>query len=404
MTQAQTALEKTPLFEVHKKLGAKLIEFGGWLMPVQYSGIIEEHKAVRNAAGLFDLSHMGEIEVRGRQAVEFLQYATTNDVSKLEVGQAHYTFMLYPDGGIVDDLIIYREADRYLLVVNASNAQKDMLWLQETQTLKGSDISVRDRSWATALISIQGPKALEILKPHVDVELDEITYYHFAQGKVGDTVGIIARTGYTGEDGFELFVPRATAEKTWNLLMDAGKDDGLVPVGLGARDTLRLEAKMALYGNDIDASTNPLDAGLGWAVKLDKPVDFCGKRSLLAVKQSGPKRKLVGFEVRDRGIARHGYPVAKEGQMVGKVTSGAPSPTLGKNIGLAYVPVDSSATGAELEVIIRDKTFKIEIVKTPFYTRPGKLKKAPVAKDSASKESAKETIKEAKESKETSPK
>ena len=383
MTQAQNVLEKTPLVEVHKRLGAKLIEFGGWLMPVQYSSIIEEHKAVRNAAGLFDLSHMGEIEVSGPQALEFLQYATTNDVSKLEVGQAHYTFMLYPDGGIVDDLIIYRQADRYLLVVNASNAQKDLLWLQETHTLKGSDISVRDRSWATALISIQGPKALEILKPHVDVDLDEIAYYHFTQGKVNGVAGLIARTGYTGEDGFELFVLRAQAEKTWDLLMEAGKDQGLVPVGLGARDTLRLEAKMALYGNDIDGSTNPLDAGLGWAVKLDKPMDFCGKRALLPVKQNGPKRKLVGFEVKDRGIARHGYPVAKDGQMVGKVTSGAPSPTLGKNIGLAYVPIESSAIGTELEVIIRDKAFKIEVVKTPFYTRPGKAKKAPAAKEAA---------------------
>jgi aminomethyltransferase len=398
MTQAQTVLEKTPLFEVHKRLGAKLIEFGGWLMPVQYSSIIEEHKAVRNAAGLFDLSHMGEIEVSGRQTLEFLQYATTNDVSKLEVGQAHYTFMLYPDGGIVDDLIVYRQPDRYLLVVNASNAQKDLLWLQETQTLKGSDISIRDRSWATALISIQGPKALEILKPHVDVDLDEIAYYHFAQGKVNGVAGIIARTGYTGEDGFELLVPRAQAEKTWDLLMDAGKDHGLVPVGLGARDTLRLEAKMALYGNDIDASTNPLDAGLGWAVKLDKPMDFCGKKVLLPIKQNGPKRKLVGFEVKDRAIARHGYPVAKDGQMVGKVTSGAPSPTLGKNIGLAYVPIDSSAVGTELEVIIRDKSFKIEVVKTPFYTRPGKAKKAPAAKEAPASAPAKEP-KEAKESK-----
>lgn len=384
MTQAQNTLEKTPLFEVHNQLKAKLIEFGGWLMPVQYSGIIEEHRAVRNAAGLFDLSHMGEIEVSGHQALEFLQYVTTNDVSKLEVGQAHYTFMLYPDGGIVDDLIVYRQSDRYLLVVNASNIQKDVLWLKETQTLKGFDLSIRDRSWATALISIQGPKSVEILKPHVDLNLDEIDYYHFGQGKVGDTTAVIARTGYTGEDGFELFVPRKEAAKVWNLLMDAGKDHGLMPVGLGARDTLRLEAKMALYGNDIDAGTNPLDAGLTWAVKFDKG-DFCGKRALLPVKQAGPKRKLVGFEVKDKAIARHGYPVAKGDQMVGKVTSGAPSPTLGKNIGLAYVPVDSSAIGTKLEVIIRDKKVAIEVVKTPFYTRPGKAKKAP-AKETKEKE------------------
>lgn len=374
MTQAQNTLNKTPLFETHKSLNAKMIDFGGWFMPVQYSGIIEEHKAVRNAAGLFDLSHMGEIEVSGHQALEFLQYVTTNDVSKLAEWQAHYTFMLYPDGGIVDDLIVYRQPDKYLLVVNASNAQKDLLWLKETQTLKGFDLTIRDRSWATALISIQGPKSVEILKPHVNINLDEIDYYHFGQGQVGDAPGLIARTGYTGEDGFEIFVNRVYAEKVWNLLMGAGKDQGLLPIGLGARDTLRLEAKMALYGNDIDASTNPLDAGLAWAVKMEKG-DFCGKRFLQTVKQAGPKRKLVGFEVKDKAIARHGYPVAKGAKMVGKVTSGAPSPTLGKNIGLAYVPVDSSAIGTKLEVIIRDRKVEIEVVKTPFYTRPGKVKK-----------------------------
>ncbi len=382
MTQAQSTLNKTPLVEIHKQLNAKMIDFGGWLMPVQYSGIIDEHKAVRNAAGLFDLSHMGEIEVSGHQALQFLQYVTTNDVSKLAEWQAHYTFMLYPDAGIVDDLIIYRQPDKYLLVVNASNIQKDLLWLKETQTLKGFDLTIRDRSWATALISIQGPKALEILKPHVDIDLEGIDYYHFGQGQVGDAPGLIARTGYTGEDGFEIFVNKVYAEKVWNLLMAAGKDQGLQPIGLGARDTLRLEAKMALYGNDIDASTNPLDAGLAWAVKFDKG-DFCGKHSLLPVKKNGPKRKLVGFEVKDKAIARHGYLVASGAEMVGKVTSGAPSPTLGKNIGLAYVPVDSSAIGTKLEVIIRDKKVEIEVVKTPFYTRPGKAKKAP-AKDKES--------------------
>jgi aminomethyltransferase len=375
MAQTETAaLRKTPLYEAHRRLNAKLIEFGGWLMPVQYSGIIEEHRAVRTAAGLFDLSHMGEFEVRGLKALDFLQYVTTNDASKLAVGQAHYTFMLYPDGGIVDDLIIYRQADdRYLLVVNASNIEKDLHWLQETQLLKGFDVAIRDQSFATALISIQGPRSVEILQPQVDIKLDEIAYYHCAQGKVGEAPATIARTGYTGEDGFELFFNRVYAEKIWDLLLNAGKEQGLLPVGLGARDTLRLEAKMALYGNDIDATTNPLEAGLGWAVKMDKG-NFCGKTSLLKVKEKGPKRKLVGFEMLDKAIARHGYAVVKDGKTVGQVTSGAPSPTLGKNIGLAYVPVESSAVGSPLQIMVRDKAAEAKVVKTPFYVRPDKKK------------------------------
>ncbi len=367
-------LRKTPLNEVHQRLGARLIEFGGWLMPVQYSGIIEEHRAVRSAAGLFDLSHMGEIEVSGRQALEFLQYATSNDVSKLEIGQAHYTFLLYPDGGIVDDLIVYRQADKYLLVVNASNIQKDYIWLQETETLKGFDVTIRDRSYQTALISIQGPRSVEILQPLVDLRLDEIAYYHCANGQVGEAPALIARTGYTGEDGFELFLNRVYAEKVWNLLYEAGQPQGLVPVGLGARDTLRLEAKMCLYGNDIDGATNPLEAGLGWAVKFDK-ADFCGKRNLESLKERGLRRKLVGFEMADKAIARHGYPVVQDGQTVGKVTSGAPSPTLGKNIGLAYVPLELSAVGSPLEIVIREKAYPATVVKTPFYVRPDKQKK-----------------------------
>lgn len=375
MAQTDTAaLRKTPLYEVHRRLNAKLIEFGGWLMPVQYSGIIEEHRAVRTAAGLFDLSHMGEFEVRGLKALDFLQYVTTNDVSKLAIGQAHYTFMLYPDGGIVDDLIVYRQADdRYLLVVNASNIEKDLRWLQETQLLKGFDAVIRDQSFSTALISIQGPRSAEILQPQLDIKLDEIAYYHCAQGKVGEAPVTIARTGYTGEDGFELFFNRVYAEKIWDLLLNAGKDQGLLPVGLGARDTLRLEAKMALYGNDIDATTNPLEAGLGWAVKMDKG-NFCGKANLLKVKERGPKRKLVGFEMQDKAIARHGYAVVKDGKTVGQVTSGAPSPTLGKNIGLAYVPVESSTVGSPLQIMIREKAADAKIVKTPFYVRPDKKK------------------------------
>lgn len=371
---AAVYLQKTPLYDLHQKLGARLIEFGGWLMPVQYSGIIEEHKAVRSAAGLFDLSHMGEIEVSGSGALEFLQYVTTNDVSKLKLWQAHYTFMLYPDGGFVDDLIVYRLPDKYLLVVNASNIEKDFNWLQESQVISTASVNIRNRSEQTALISIQGPRAVEILQPLVDVKLEDIAYYYCKQAKFGDVDVLLARTGYTGEDGFELFFDRQHAEAVWNKIQEAGKPQGLLPVGLGARDTLRLEAKMALYGNDIDGSHNPLEAGLNWAVKLDKG-EFCGKRQLAQVKQAGPKRKLVGFEMLDKPIARHGYLVAKDGQTVGVVTSGAPSPTLGKNIGLAYLPTELAEIGTKFQVIIREKPIEAVVVKTPFYTRADKAKK-----------------------------
>ncbi|NWJ96434.1 MAG: glycine cleavage system aminomethyltransferase GcvT [Chloroflexi bacterium] len=366
-------LEKTPFYDIHVKLGARLIEFGGWLMPVQYKGIIEEHNAVRKAAGLFDLSHMGEVEVSGFKALEFLQFVTTNDVSKLEVGQAHYTFLCYPDGGIVDDLIVYRLPDKYLLVVNASNAEKDYAWLQESRTLKGFDCILRNASSATALLALQGPRAIEILQPLVANNLNEIAYYHCAEGELEGVSVLLARTGYTGEDGFELFFNKAHAEKIWNLLAEAGQAKGLQPIGLGARDTLRLEAKMALYGNDIDATSNPFEAGLGWAVKLDKG-NFTGKAALEKFKASGLKRKLVGFEMKDRSIARHGYPVAIEGEVVGVVTSGSPSPTTGKNIGLAYVPLKYATLGTSLQVIIRNKPAEALVVKTPFYARPGKPK------------------------------
>ncbi len=371
MTQNNSILDKTPLYDTHVKMGARTIEFGGWLMPVQYSGIIEEHHAVRNAAGIFDLSHMGEFEVSGYQALELLQYATTNDVSKLAVGQAHYTFMLYPDGGIVDDLIIYRLPDKYLLVVNASNIDKDYDWLIENRTIKGLDCIIRNRSYDTALISLQGPKAIEILQPLVDQDLSEVKYYYCTEGKLNKVPMVMARTGYTGEDGFELFMTRREAANIWNILIEAGKDKGLMPVGLGARDTLRLEAKMALYGNDIDASTNPLEAGLGWAVKMDKG-QFVGKEALLRFKEKGLKRKLVGFEMRDKAIARHGYPVSVNGATVGTVTSGTPSPSVGKNVGLAYLPPEYSAIGTEFQVIIRGKPTDAVVVKTPFYVRPHK--------------------------------
>ncbi len=368
MTDDTKYLKKTPLYSVHQRSGAKLIEFGGWHMPVQYSGIIEEHKAVRNAAGLFDLSHMGEFEVSGSNALQFLQYATTNDVSKLEVGQAHYSMICYPDGGIVDDLIIYRLPDKYFLVVNASNIEKDFHWLNESMLITGGDILLRDVSYNNALISIQGPKSVEILQPLVDVNLSEMKYYHCKQGKVDETPALVARTGYTGEDGFELFITRKVAEKVWDKIFEAGKEHGLLPIGLGARDTLRLEAKMALYGNDLDAKINPLEAGLSRFVKFDKG-DFVGRYSLEEKQKAGLKRKLVGFEMTGRGIARHGYKVQKDGKDIGIVTSGAPSPTLGKNIGLALVQPDFAAVGTEFQVIVRDQPVNAVVVKTPFYKK-----------------------------------
>ncbi len=359
---------KTPLYDTHIRLGAKVIEFGGWLMPVQYSGIIEEHKAVRTAAGLFDLSHMGEFEVKGYQTEEFLQYATSNDVTKLAEGQAQYNLMLYPDGGIVDDLIIYHRSDKYLLVVNAANIDEDLDWLNETRMIKGSEAVLRNVSYATALLSVQGPKSLEILQPLTDINLSEIAYYHCAEGQINEVKVLFARTGYTGEDGFELFFPRTKAVEMWELLMEAGKGKGMLPVGLGARDTLRLEAKMALYGNDIDGTINPLEAGLSWVVKFDKG-NFTGRDILLAKKKKGVTRNLVGFEMTGRGIARHGYPVAKDGKTIGTVTSGAPSPTLGKNIGLALVPPENSEIGSKFDIMIRDQPVEAVVVKTPFYTR-----------------------------------
>ena len=305
----------------------------------------------------------------GPGALDFLQFVTTNDVDKLEVGQAQYNLLCYPNGGIVDDLLVYRLPDKYYLVVNASNIEKDFDWMSQTLTLEKFEADFRNVSYSTSLISLQGPRAVEILQPLVATTLGDIAYYHAIQGHLGETSVIISRTGYTGEDGFELFFDYTYSIELWNLLLEAGKDKGLLPIGLGARDTLRLEAKMALYGNDIDQSTNPLEAGLGWVVKFDKG-DFLGRDALLQIKAQGLRRKLVGFEITGKGIARHGYAVAKDGRVVGNVTSGAPSPTIGKNIGLAYVPTELSKIGSTFDIVIRDRPVEAHVVKTPFYTRP----------------------------------
>ena len=363
MADHDAALQKTPLNSVEKELGGKMVDFGGWELPVQFSGILEEHEAVRTRAGLFDVSHMGEITVRGPQSVEFLQNATCNDVSKLEDGRAQYTGLLYPNGGFVDDILIYRNApDDYFIVVNASNTEKDFEWMGDAA--KGMDVEVKNVSADYAQLALQGPDAERILQPLTNADLPAIKYYRFSHGKVDGIPALISRTGYTGEDGFELYVSPDSAPRLMRKLIDSGAK----PCGLGARDTLRLEAKMALYGNDIDGTTTPIEADLAWIVKLEKG-DFTGRDVLEREKMEGPRRKLVGFEMVDRGIARHGYPVVDGGQEIGVVTSGTHSPTLKKAIGLAYLPLDRSAQGSEFMVLIRGKETRARVVPTPFYKR-----------------------------------
>jgi aminomethyltransferase len=344
-----------------------MIDFGGWELPVQFSGIIEEHHAVREKAGLFDVSHMGEITVRGPEALALLQKTTCNDVAKLSDGRIHYTGLLYPEGGFVDDILIYREAeDSYFVVVNAANTPKDFAWFSEQA--KGMDVSVVNESADWAQLALQGPEAEAILQPLTDLPLAAMKYYRFARGKVDGVPAIVSRTGYTGEDGFEVYVAPDAAPGIYNRILDSGKDRGVAPVGLGARDTLRLEAKMALYGNDIDAEHTPLQADLGWIVKLEKG-DFNGRDVLVREKDDGVPRILVGFEMVDRGIARHEYPIVEGGSEVGVVTSGTHSPSLKKAIGLAYLPPQKAAAGTEFTVLIRGKETKARVVPTPFYKR-----------------------------------
>lgn len=360
---AETELKKTPLNEVEKELGGRMVDFGGWELPVQFSGILEEHEAVRTKVGIFDVSHMGEVTVKGPQALDLLQRATCNDVSKLLDGRAHYNGLLYPNATFVDDILIYRmAADDYFVVVNASNTDKDYEWL--VQSARGLDVEVKNVSADYAQLAVQGPEAERVLAPMTDVDLPAIKYYRFDQGQVDGAPAIVSRTGYTGEDGFEIYVAPEHGPRIMRKLVEAG----VKPCGLGARDTLRLEAKMALYGNDIDDTTTPIEADLGWIVKLDKG-DFAGRETLQKQREEGPKRKLVGFEMADRGIARHGYPVVEGGSEIGVVTSGTHSPTLKKAIGLAYLPLDKSAQGSEFTVLIRGKEARARVVPTPFYKR-----------------------------------
>ena len=357
-------LKKTPLNQVEKDLGGKMVDFGGWELPVQYAGgILEEHDAVRTRAGVFDVSHMGEITVRGPKALELLQQNTCNDVTKLVDGRIHYNGLLYPNGGFVDDILIYRNGpEDYFLVVNASNTDKDFEWLRDN--VQGLDVDVQNVSASYAQLALQGPDAEKILQPMTDLALAPIKYYRFGAGKVDGAPAIVSRTGYTGEDGFEVYVAPEHAPRIMQKMIDAGAK----PCGLGARDTLRLESSMALYGNDIDHTTTPIEADLEWIVKLDKG-DFNGRDVLEREKSEGPRRKLAGFEMVDRGIARHGYPVVDGKEEIGVVTSGTHSPSLKKAIGLAYLPLDKTAPGTEFTVLIRGKETRARVVPTPFYKR-----------------------------------
>ncbi len=344
-----------------------MIEFFGWEMPVEFSGIIEEHMAVRQKAGLFDVSHMGEILISGKQALDFVQYLTPNNAARLTPNKAQYSALTTPQGTFVDDLLVYcLGQERYLLVVNCANSDKDYEWIVSHK--KSFDVAVENKSDDYTQLALQGPKALEILQPWIEVSLQEMKPFEATWGAIEGEEVLVSRTGYTGEDGFEIYTLSSQPEKIWNVLLEKGKGSGCLPVGLGARDTLRLEARLMLYGNDIDDTTTVLEADLGWLVKFQKG-EFLGKEALLKQKEEGIKRKIVGFEVMDRGIARPHYPVFIKGQKVSEVTSGSFCPYLKKNIGLTYLPVESTEVGTEFEVGIRDKSVKARVVPAPFYKR-----------------------------------
>jgi aminomethyltransferase len=353
---------QTPINPVHRALGARMVDFAGWDMPVQYTGVVAEHEAVRKAAGLFDVSHMGEIEFRGEGALESANALISNDLQKCADGQAVYAGLLNHKGGFVDDVVAYRFSPQHILIcVNASNREKDFAWMTEN-TPKVRPVN---RSDDFAQLAIQGPKAAGIVQGLTEVPLASIATYRFREGEVAGVPCIISRTGYTGEDGFELYCPPDRAVHLWNALLEAGKAAGLVPAGLGARDTLRTEMKYALYGNDIDDAHTPLEAGLGWIVKIDKG-EFVGRSALSAQKAGGIQRKLVGFEMREPGIPRHGYAILKDGKPVGEVTSGTQGPTVKKAIGIGYVPTALAAEGSSFEIDIRGRPVRAEVVKTPF--------------------------------------
>ena len=362
MTVTKKQAVETAFYQYHVDAGAKMVEFAGYWMPIQYQGITAEHLAVRNKVGLFDLSHMGEIDVSGDDAVEFLQHVTTNNIAALEVGQIQYSCMTKPDGGIVDDLLVYRLADRYMLVVNAANIPKDFNWLESH--LSG-DVKLVNRSDDFSLLAIQGPKAATLFAQLTKYDLDKMAYYTSAVAEIAGCEVLFSRTGYTGEDGFELYITPEHTRTLWQAITEAGKSHDLQLIGLAARDSLRLEMKMGLYGNDIDETTNPIEAGLSWIVDLD--TEFIGRDEVARMKADKPKRRLVCLELTERAIPRKGYDLLVEGKPVGKVTSGAFSPSLQKPIALGYVPRQLAKAGTQLELEIRNKRFAAHVVKPPFY-------------------------------------
>jgi aminomethyltransferase len=362
-------LKRTPLFEVYKEYGGKTIDFGGWELPVQFSSIKEEHEAVRTKAGLFDVSHMGEVEVKGNDSLNYLQKMVTNDVSKLQTGGAQYTAMCYENGGTVDDLLIYKLGDNhYVLVINAANIEKDYAWLEEH--VEG-DVQLKNLSESTAQIALQGPAAVKVMQKIAgDTDISRIGTFKFQQDVIlNGKKMFISRTGYTGEDGFEIYCDAGDAAALWREILTVGQSEGVLPCGLGARDTLRFEATLALYGQELSADISPLEAGIGFAVKVNKEADFLGKEALRKQKEQGLPRKLVGIEMIERGIPRHGYPVFAGEQQIGEITTGTQSPTLKRNIGLALIQTAYTQLDQEVEVEIRGKRVKAKVVPTPFYKR-----------------------------------
>jgi aminomethyltransferase len=362
------ALRTTPLNTRHRTSGARMTPYAGFDMPVEYSGITDEHVAVRTRAGVFDVSHMGQIEIAGKEAIAAIQRISCNDANKLQQGHAQYSGLLTPEGTFVDDIVVYRLGpSHFMLVVNAANVARDYAWI--TDQLKGmNDVAVVDTSSRYALIAVQGPASVETLRPIATVDVEHVPYYGFTYGEVNNARALISRTGYTGEDGFEIFVPPNTADRVWQALLESGAGAGVIPCGLGARDTLRLEAGMRLYGNDIDDTTTPVEAGLSWIVGWHKP-SFVGSEVLKKQKAEGTARRLVGFEMTERGIARHGHAVLQDGVPVGHVTSGTQTPFLKKAIGMAYVPAGMAREGTALDIDIRGRVTKAVVVKLPFYKR-----------------------------------
>lgn len=359
-----SGLHRTALHARHLDLGARLVPFSGWEMPVQYEGILAEHHAVRNNAGLFDVSHMGRAEISGPDAVAFMNHVTVNDVERLKPYRSQYTLACRPDGGVIDDFLVYRMPDRLLVVPNAGNREKDLDWFRRSAS--AYDVEIRDLSNESMLIALQGPRSVEILDPLTEADLNGLRFQGFVETRIRGIEARVFRTGYTGEDGFEIWYPAEQASAIWDLLLDSGAPAGLQPCGLGARDTLRLEAGLALYGHEIDETINPIEAGLGWTVKLKKPA-FTGREALERVRRAVPKRKLIGLKLLERGIPRQGYEILNDGTAVGKIVSGAISPTLGYGIGTGFVSADLAEPGTVLAVNIRDRSIPAEVVKLPFY-------------------------------------